>query len=258
MNHSTTLLDVRDLDRLYLATIAGADYYELRQIVKEENGRRAVVGLASAWPVIEARAQKAELERLLTESECHIAELIEEVSTLRLRRGAYEEEIATLRAAVLETPHNPPNPPEGGNQRECSETEAETFVAPLVLSGLVCETCGRGGWKNKRALIMHRRRKHDIRGNSHPKDSAWTCAECGATTGQSIGDPTRCKQCLRTSTPLPPPLRGDTGGLPVDIPWRCASCNSDTHTRSVSDPTKCLRCAADSLSAHKNGHLVEA
>lgn len=98
----TTHVDVRDLDRVYLDTIGGCDFYELRQIVKLDNGKQTVIGRASDWPIIAAHARNAELQLLLTASErrsveadCHVAELI-------ARIGVYQEHIAALEAALGE------------------------------------------------------------------------------------------------------------------------------------------------------------
>lgn len=248
MDNLTTVADVRALDRLYLETIGGSDYYEVRQIVKEDGGRRVVVGLASEWPVISRDALVRELTALLTASEersanadCHVAELI-------CRIGVYEEHIAALEVALATVELLPALPDVAAVQvPEAPPARSDGKVA--------CDWPGCEDRVKPKGLRMHRHRKHGAQQPTFdaPPAPPWACASCGATTGQAIGDPTRCKTCLRTSMPVVV-APGDVAD--IRPPWSCAGCGSDTHTRSLSDPARCMRCAADAIAT--NGHLVTA
>ncbi len=101
MEHFTTT-DARDLDWLFLGTVAGADYYEQRLILKVDGQQRAVVGRASDWPLIELRARNAELVSLLRASEQRSVEADCHVSELLTRLSVYQEHIAALEAAIGE------------------------------------------------------------------------------------------------------------------------------------------------------------
>lgn len=62
-------LDVRELDCQKLASIAGNDYYEVRQIVRDDGQKRVIVGRASDWPIISRDARIAELEQRVKDLE---------------------------------------------------------------------------------------------------------------------------------------------------------------------------------------------
>lgn len=102
MRNLTTTADVRDLDCVPLGRVGGADYYEVHSIVRDQGGKREIIGRASEWPTIQARAKAAHFEQVLMQSENHVAQLIQE-------RDALRDEVAMLRAAVL-TPAAPEQP----------------------------------------------------------------------------------------------------------------------------------------------------
>lgn len=111
MNEYTThaQLDIRELDNLFLETIDGADYYEVRQIVRRSNGVRSVIGRASDWPMIRVCAQLAERTALLTASErrsveadCHVVELLSRLSAFEHEIQSKSAHIAALEAALSE------------------------------------------------------------------------------------------------------------------------------------------------------------
>ena len=84
-------------------------------------------------------------------------------------------------------------------------TPAEPGQAGMAVPhGLVCPDCGQNSFKNAHALRVHRGRAHGT----------------------------------RTAAPLIVALVAD------DPTWRCESCGSDRHARSVTQPGLCLRCAA--------------
>lgn len=245
MSEYTTHEGARDLDWLYLATIAGVDYYEQRLILRIDGGQRGIVGRASDWPLIELRARNAELTQLLTKSEqrsveadCHVVELLSRLS-------GYQEHIAALEACLTEAlPREQITAPEA----ETAEMAFVTAAAPSepaapseILSPDTRRKCPYCRERPKLiGLQAHMERKHPdqvevaiIAARAAPP--AWACATCGSSERRSIGDPTRCKTCLRASMPK-------VHVAPIDLPFRCGTCGSDTHARSVSDPARCIRC----------------
>lgn len=209
MSNLTTTPDVRDLDCLYLATIGGADYYELRQVVKEENGRRTVIGRASEWLLIEARAQRDEYAALATtsaqqaaESEIHCAELISRLS-------AYEEHIAALEAALNETAAAAPSltPPE-------AERAEQAFVEVAQPSSPAhpCPDCGKT-FATEKALGGHRGRMHGAYKQAVAPaapdlalvEPPWRCAnpDCKGAHARSLKDPRLCFACANAEVTAP-------------------------------------------------------
>lgn len=255
-----TTLDVRDLDCAPLGKVAGSHYYEQRLILKvASDGTRAIVGTASAWPLIKLQAQNTELTELLSatlhqaseaeqqamqlghdlavseqcriDSECHVAELTTRIGTFEAHIAALE---ACLNEIVLKRQAPPPQmPPAAVEQAEAA------FIASIRLleapdDGLErCNLCDRA-FKNARALGTHQRRTHGQR------------AETPAVIEEALALPER-----------PAAIALELG----EAPWRCAICGDDgkRHARSISDPTRCMRC----LTAHAdlmltNGHHVAA
>ena len=253
MGDLTTVLDVRDLDRIHLARIGGCDYYEVRQIVRDDGRTRQALGLASAWPVIKLTAENAELAVLLTASEersadadCHVGELL-------ARQSSYEAEIARLRLQLEQATLVPPAvalAATGLTPPQPVEMDADGRVA--------CDYPGCTDRVKPRGLGAHKRRAHGIAGAAghHPTEAAapaWSCATCGASDDRAVADETRCKACVRSSMAVVSvPLAMALG----EPPWRCENCQSSTHTRSLSDPARCMRCAADVIVT--NGHRVAA
>jgi len=261
MSEYTTHQDARDLDWLYLATIAGADYYEQRLVLRIDGQERQIVGRASDWPLIELRAQNAELTQLLTKSEqrsveadCHVVELLSRLS-------GYQEHIAALEACLTEAlPREQITAPEA----ETAEMAFVTAAAPSepaapseIVSPDARRKCPYCRERPKlRDLQAHMERKHAdqvevavIAEMAAPP--AWACATCGSSERRSIGDPTRCKTCLRASMPA-------VHVAPIDLPFHCGTCGSDTHARSVSDPARCIRCVVEAVEPVANGRLVGA
>lgn len=214
--------DIRELDNLYLATIGGVDYYEVRQIVKQDNGVRSIVGRASDWPVIEQRAQNADLAALLVASErrsveadCHCVELL-------TRLAAYAEHIAALEAAIAEWASAPPQlAPAEANAAEAAFLAS---IALLEAPGYPCPDCPKS-FRTFKALGGHRARMHGAY-----KDVL-----------QAVPTPT-------------PPI-----ALP-ESPFRCSNCGNDTHARSLETPAICIRCAVGLAERAVNGtgHRVAA
>lgn len=246
----TTITDVRDLDCVFLATIAGNDYFETRQIVRQANGVRAVVGRASDWPVLARDAQIRELTALLTaserrsvEAECHVAELI-------ARLSSYEDLFAL---------HAP---------AEVTETAEVTAPITARADGRVpCDHPDCLDWIKPRGMAAHKRQAHGI---------SITGAVKSAPAKTETGGRKKCPYCTERpkaiglqahierrhpehtaviGAPTPIPLALALG----DVPWRCAGCGGDgsVHTRSVQRPTHCMKCVVDQI-APTNGHRVAA
>lgn len=199
MNEYTT--DVRDLDNLFLETIGGDDYYEVRQIVRRANGVRSVIGRASDWPMIRVCAQLADRTALLIASErrsvdadCHVVELL-------TRLSAYAEHIAALEAALAEATLI--TDPE-------AETAEQAFVerVEIVKDGKVpCDECDARVWP--RGLTNHKRLKHrasapdvaatpvHIREALELPESPWRCELCHEHThARSLQQPALCIRCV--------------------------------------------------------------
>jgi hypothetical protein len=242
MEHLTTTPDVRDLDCLFLATIGGVDYYETRQIVKQDNGVRSVVGLASNWPLISRDARITELTQLLTASEqrsveadCHVAELL-------ARLSSYEEQIASAAAEVVEVVERRP---EDGK--------------------IPCDHPGCLDWIKPRGMAAHKRQAHGVVGTTghHPSMAADQSPETGARRKCPycrlrpliIGMDAHIARAHPKQPPIEPPLARALG----EPPWRCGSCGKDTHARSTAHPALCIKCVVASAdAAHTNGHLAAA
>ena len=65
----TTLTLYQQPDYQLLGTIAGVDYYEVRQILRDDGDTRLIVGNASDWPIISRDARISELEQRINELE---------------------------------------------------------------------------------------------------------------------------------------------------------------------------------------------
>lgn len=241
--HEYTTPDIRDLDCLYLATIGGADYYELRSVVRRQDGVQTLIGRASDWPLIAARAQLAELTALLTASErrsveadCHVVELL-------ARLDAYEAHIAAIEAALTEA--------------AAERTAAEIAAAPTVF---VVEPVP----PQVEQLVA--RLKSPA---TESPDTRRKCSHCNARPKlagmQAHIERTHPDQVQvarpggRAGVAAPP-----TAAAPIalelgEAPWRCASCGKDAHARSLERPAICKKCLAESVDAHlSNGHLAAA
>jgi hypothetical protein len=238
MNEYTT--DLRELDNLYLATIGGVDFYETRQIVKQDNGVRSVVGRASDWPLIQRDAQIRELTALLTAIERGRAEMDISYVEQACRLSAYKDElddavaatliykahIAALEAALAET-QPPALPPSDVAQAEAA------FVASIALleapkdSRVACDHPGCETRVWPRGVKLHKKRMH----------------------GTTLTEPA-------TPDPqvLPAPIALELG----EPPWRCAQCSSATHARSLKEPSLCIKCVVAAIEPHTNGHQVAA
>jgi DNA-directed RNA polymerase subunit RPC12/RpoP len=255
MEHLTTTPDVRDLDCLFLATIGGVDYYETRQIVKQDNGVRSVVGLASNWPLISRDARITELTQLLTASEqrsveadCHVAELLARLSN-------YEEQI---------------EPPIVGQIHADADSES-AFIAPVSAVAarddgkIPCDFPGCLDWVKPRGLPAHKRQAHGVVGTTghHPSMAADQSPETDARR--------KCPYCrlrpliigmdahIARAHPKQPPIEPPIALALGDAPWRCSACHTDAHARSLKDPARCIRCVVASAdAAHTNGHLAAA
>lgn len=230
MNEYTT--DARELDTLYLATIGGVDFYEVRQIVKQDAGGRSVVGRGSDWPIISRDAQIRELTALLTASEARSVEADTHCAELISRQTGYLDHIAALEAALSrELPSiakqdaaqaEQPAPAVGPGA--CVQAAAPIEPAEMAKDGKIpCDWPGCDARVKPQGIGAHKARQHGYRVASPP--------------------------------PPTPPIALE---LP-ELPWRCAnpSC-SGAHARSVSDPAHCIRCVVEALAPYTNGHQAVA
>lgn len=200
MIESTTLSlpDARDLDCVHLGRVAGADYYELRQILRVSGPERTIVGRASDWPIVSRDARIRELELLVTratrhasEADGHVVDLIEERDALLARLTAAEQIPAAVAAAAVGLP---------------LDTQGAAPDDGLI----ACDWPGCSDRVKPRGLGAHKKRAHGV--------------------------------------------AGSVGHKGAEPPWRCEACNTSTHTRSLSEPALCMRCAADKIAT--NGHQV--
>jgi hypothetical protein len=255
VEHLTKTSDVRDLDCLFLATIGGCDYYETRQIVKQDNGVRSVVGLASNWPLISRDARITELTQLLTASEqrsveadCHVAELLARLSN-------YEEQI---------------EPPIVGQIHADADSES-ALVAPVSAVAarddgkIPCDHPGCLYWIKPRGMAAHKRQAHGI---------SITGARSAPPADTEMGGRKKCPHCnerpkaiglaahIERKHPETVAIAAVREPIAIalgDAPWRCAQCQSGAHARSLKDPALCIRCVvAHADAAHTNGHLAAA
>lgn len=159
-------LDVRELDCQKLASIAGADYYEVRQILRVSGEERAIVGRASDWPIISRDARIAELERRVAELE---AERAAQIPPAGMPKGEYR-------------------PPSDGGRNKRIE----------------CAICNALIWPKLFDDHMARHTRIDVpvaTDPPEPEPPAWVCAECGATDRRSVAEPSICKACMRKRLP---------------------------------------------------------
>ncbi|SRR6266508_3734317 len=229
MSEYTT--DVRELDNLYLATIGGADYYEVRQIVKQDNGIRSIVGRASDWPLIEARATCAELTHLLAALERARSEMDVSYVEQACKLSAYADELAGATAEIVSLKEQlaaadiKARPTEF--VAEPREPQVEALVARLQAHTPVespdvrrkCPYCTSRPMQSGMQAHIER---------AHPTEVA------------IVGVPT-----APIALEMPEP------------PWRCESCHETTHARSLQQPSLCIRCVVAAV-AHTNGHLAAA
>jgi len=251
VEHLTTTPDVRDLDCVYLATIAGRDYFELRQIVRQDSSVRSVIGRASDWPLIERDARIAELTALLTASEQRSVEADVHCVELLSRLSAYEELFAV-------TP--PPEP------RIAAAADAP---APARSDGRIpCDYPGCLDWVKPRGLHTHKRQAHGITGlighKGHaPEPSMDERRKCPYCTSRPKGE--GMQSHIARAHPEHAPTRAvATPPAPIAIalgerPWVCEQCHESTHARSLKVPNLCIRCVVSLADvALTNGHSVAA
>lgn len=222
-----------------LARVDDVDYLAIELVFAwPPDGSPTIYCVRADWPNTTASrlvARDQEIAELTETLERQAAESLKQFRRAESaeRRVAELEQAAQIPPAVALAATGMP-----------TDAEAVAFVAPVVDTGQLCETRGRGGWKNEKALAMHQRRAHA---------PPWSCADCGATSDRASADATRCKACVRNSMPV---VSVPLAVALVEPPWRCVDCDSSTHTRSLSDPARCMRCAADKLTT--NGHLAVA
>ncbi|MDQ2995433.1 MAG: hypothetical protein M3R61_00025 [Chloroflexota bacterium] len=221
-----TTEDVRDLDCVFLATIAGADYYELRQIMRVDGQQRAVIGRASDWPMIQRDAENAELAALLTASERRSLDADTHCVELLSRLSAYAEHIAALEACLADANAPAPQiaPPEAA-QASIAQWEAPD-------DGKVpCDHPGCHDRVKLQGRGAHKRHKHGVAGLIGHKPSA--------------------KQASAI-TPSP------NAWALAESPWRCAECGTDTHAPSIERTALCIRCVVAAVEPRTNGHRAVA
>jgi hypothetical protein len=253
MEHLTITPDIRELDCLYLATIGGVDYFETRQIVKMDNGVRSVVGLASAWPLIQRDARIGELTALLVASERRSIEADCHVSELLARLSAYDELFAvTPPAEMADEAPAPPHLRDDGR--------------------VPCDYPGCADRVKPRGLSAHKRQAHGVVGlighkpteaadRSPSMDERRKCPHCTARPRQSelASHIVRRHAAQTTVAPTPTPAPEPIAIALGEQPWRCASCGGDAHARSLKVPTLCIRCVvAQTDGMLTNGHLAAA
>jgi hypothetical protein len=265
MRNSTT--DVRELDNLYLATIGGVDFYEVRQIVKMDNGVRSVVGRASDWPLIQRDAQIRELTWLVTsieraraeqdvahvEQACRLAATEDQLAGAVTEIGNLKAHITALEAALAETQPPQITPPEAETAeaafvQAAAPTEFVPMPIPPQVAQLVerlktprsertadidgkiaCDYPGCDARVKPRGLLNHKRLAH----------------------GATLATPAAPAAPLQSA----PEIALELG----DAPWRCADCHESTHARSLKDPARCIRCVVAQADAHlSNGHEIAA
>jgi hypothetical protein len=234
MNEYTT--DVRELDNLYLATIAGVDYYEVRQVVRRENGVRSIVGRASDWPLIKLTAENAELAALLVASEgrsveadCHVAELL-------ARLSAYEEQITALEAEKAEQAFK-------AVAADLKAQPTEFVEAPIPAP--------------IEQLVKRLQAPKSAPGAELSTDVRRKCPYCTSRPKvvglQAHIERAHPEHVTVVAVPTVPPIALELG----EPPWRCAQCHTDAHARSLKDSARCIRCVVEAAE-HTNGHLLAA
>jgi hypothetical protein len=274
LGYLTTTPDIRDLDCLYLATIGGCDYYETRQIVKVDNGVRRVVGLASAWPVIQRDARIAELTALLVASERRSVEADCYVVELTARLSAYDELFALHPPAEppIEPPIESPIEPAAPAARESPDVR---LALDRCTDGRIpCDYPGCLDWVKPRGLPIHKRQAHGVSTTgvaSTPAPAAPDadsapplrrkcpyCTERPKAVGLQAHIARRHPEqttVIAVPTPTITPIALALG----ERPWECDHCHESTHARSLAQPTLCIRCVvltADTILS--NGHLAAA
>lgn len=141
--------------------------------------------------------------------------------TLPAQLAAKDQEIAELRAqlsrltaaAMVMPPSD--DPPDDYACDQCGKTfdserkrNLHVAAAHVPDDPQTCGTCGKT-FKNARAFLMHQQR-------------------AGHQPAQTSEAPTRQIVTLQP--------------IDDDPTWRCATCNSDAFSRSMADPTRCMRC----------------
>jgi hypothetical protein len=269
MNEYTT--DVRDLDNLYLATIANTDYYEVRQIVKVANGRRETVGRASDWPIIQRDAQIAELSWLIASQErgraeqdvlmvelaCRLSAFEDELANATTQIGNLKAHIAALEAALAET----------AAERAAQDIQAhptQFVVEPLaphieqlverLKSGEPPQLPPAATPQAEQAFVEAAAPEPAalVTAQPHP------CPDCPKSfvTAKALSGH-RARVHGPYKQPSTPAHIIEALELP-EAPWSCAMCHTNTHARSTSQPRFCIRCVVASVEHATNGHSVAA
>jgi hypothetical protein len=250
MTHDITTLahlTAREPDAALLGTIAGAEYHEIRYVLKTEaDGSHQIVGRAGDWPLIQLRAEKTELEALLTAETAHAAQAEQHIAELLVKQDAAEQHVARLRAELDQAALIPP--------RVAAAATGLVVVERVLFS---CPACPKQFGSNQ-ALAVHRTRAHGERAETkaiespaEPPASVWTCATCKQPGTPSINEPDRCKSCVRKSIA--------TVALSREMPgWRCANVAcSGAFTQSLKNSAYCTECAKEQPLASTNGHALE-
>lgn len=276
MEHSTT--DVRDLDCLYLATIGGCDYFETRQIVRQENGVRRVVGLASAWPVIEARAQRDEYASFVAAFARMQADADNQLLEARAREHTYLDHIAALEACLAEQAAAQTAADIAAHPTEFVVEPVPPQVEALVTrltqprddGRIPCDHPGCMDWVKPRGLPAHKRQAHGVAGlighkpseaadSSPSMDERRKCPHCKARPRLSELNSHIVRLHATQATVAPAPIITPIALALGERPWECDHCHEATHARSLAQPTLCIRCvAARADTILTNGRLAAA
>lgn len=163
------------------------------------------------------------------------------------RAAAAEARVAELERIIEETPIVPPAVAAAATGMP---SERKGAYAPPSDGGrskrIECAICKGLIWPKLFDAHMQRHTRIDIQ-TAAPEPPAWACEACGATDGQSVTEPARCKACVRKKKP-PVHL------TPDDPAWRCAESGcSGAFTRSLTSPEYCVKHAPIT-----NGHLAAA
>lgn len=147
----------------------------------------------AATPIARLAAKDQEIAELAALAERNAAEVVRLATEVASLQGQL--------AARSDPAETPAQNQAGMFQAQAAYIGVESSAPP---DPIVCEDCGKDGWKSPKALQMHRQRAHqgmvpirtDLVPTQFVEELGWRCAEkgCGGAFTRSLSDPAHCTQ----------------------------------------------------------------
>ena len=249
-----TTIALFDAGSTLLARIDDTDYVAVREVHAITGDTRERYCLESDWassPMARIAAllrEVAELRQALSEERPFNAETQRVKDAERRREDAHEENLSASLNCLPLSALKPPRNAEDGR--------------------IPCGVPGCLEWFKPRGMGTHKRKAHGIAGEighkqskaDKPTGERRKCPYCRTRPLLSAMDAHIARahpraQPREAAAPIALALGQQRRSVETslsDAPWLCAACHSNAHTRSLSSPTLCIRCAVGAV-AHTNG-----